>query len=275
MKNILKLLLGTFFTAAIALSCKKDENQVVYQGGTAPVLTANKTTIPLSFLTKDNEAVKFMWTNPEYKFNTGISSQNVNYIIEIDKNGANFGSAGKFSIAVSKDLSRSLTQGELNDVLLNKLLYTPGVARNVEVRVKSFLASNAVMLTSNVMIFLVTPFAIPPKVAPPASGTLFMVGNATPGGWNNPVPDPSQKFTQVSATLYELTVNISPGGSYLFLPVNGSWAAKYGFTGGNNANNVNGDDFKDGGGDMLAPAVAGNYKIQVDFQRGVFTVTKL
>lgn len=275
MKNILKLLLGTCFIAAILLSCKKDENQVVYVGGTAPALTANKTSIPLSFLTKDNEAVKFMWTNPEYKFNTGISSQDVNYIIEIDKNGANFGSANKFSIAISKELSRTLTQGELNDILLNKLLYTPGVARNVEIRVKSFLAANAVMLSSNVLIFMVTPYAIPPKVAPPASGTLFMVGSATPGGWNNPVPDPGQKFTQVSPTLYELTLALSPGNSYLFLPVNGSWAAKYGYIGANNANNVNGDDFKDGGGDMLSPAASGNYKIQVDFQRGVFTLTKL
>jgi len=35
--------------------------------------------------------------------------------------------------------------------------------------------------------------------------------------------------------------------------------------GGNNTNNVNGDDFKYNGSDMKAPAVAGTYKISVNF----------
>jgi hypothetical protein len=51
----------------------------------------------------------------------------------------------------------------------------------------------------------------------------------------------------------------------LFLPVNGSWANKYGGLGANTTNNVNGDDFKYNGSDMKAPAVAGTYKISVNF----------
>ena len=94
----------------------------------------------------------------------------------------------------------------------------------------------------------------------PSSGDLFLVGNASPGGWNNPVPVPSQKFTQVSATVYELTIALTGGNSYLLLPVNGSWSDKYGGVGsGNNSNNVNGDDFKRGGSDLLAPAA--NWKL--------------
>ena len=112
-------------------------------------------------------------------------------------------------------------------------------------------------------------------MAPPASNQLFLVGSATNGGWNNPVPVPSQQFTQISSTLYEITVPLIGGGSYLFLPVNGDWSAKYGGLGSNNTNNPNGDDFKPQGGDLIAPAAGGNYKIQVDFQRGKFTLTKL
>jgi hypothetical protein len=90
------------------------------------------------------------------------------------------------------------------------------------------------------------------------------------------VPVPSQKFTQVSATVYELTIALTGGNSYLLLPVNGSWSDKYGGAGsGNNSNNVNGDDFKRGGSDLLAPAASGNYKISVDFVSGKFTLTKL
>jgi hypothetical protein len=104
---------------------------------------------------------------------------------------------------------------------------------------------------------------------------LYIVGSATPGGWNNPVPVPNQEFVQKSPTLYEITVPIIGGNSYLLLPVNGDWGAKYGGLGANNSNNPNEDDFKAGGGDLLAPTTSGNYKIEVDFQKGKFKLTKL
>ncbi|MFX5914948.1 hypothetical protein ABTE45_19200, partial [Acinetobacter baumannii] len=54
-----------------------------------------------------------------------------------------------------------------------------------------------------------------------------LVGSATNGGWNNPVPVPSQQFTQVSATLYTITVPLIGGQEYLFLPLNGDWGHKF------------------------------------------------
>lgn len=274
MKNIIKSIV--FLLMALSLfSCKKDESQVVYEGGTAPLLTASATTIPLSFINKDQTAITLNWTNPDYKFNTGVSSQDVTYTIEIDTTGANFTNPQKQTITIAKDLSKTFTQGELNGYLLNQLLLKPDVSHQIEMRISASLSNNNATLFSNVLKYTITPFSIPPAVAPPASGKLFMVGSATPGGWSNPVPEPSQQFTRISNTLYELTVNINPGDSYLFLPVNGSWSAKYGFAGANNANNVNGDNFRAEGGDMKAPSTSGSHKIVVDFQRGKFTVTKL
>jgi len=274
MKNIFKtslfvILVGIFF------SCTKDENQVLFEGGTAPVLSASASNIPLSFANKDLTAVTLRWTNPDYKFNTGVNSQDVNYLIEIDTVGANFTNPKKQSFTVSKELSRTFTQNEFNDFLLNQLQLKPSVPHKLEVRVTSMLASNTVPLVSNKLSFTVTPYPIPPKVDPPVSGRLFLVGGASPGGWSNPVPEPAQEFTKLSSTVYELKVVLNANESYLFLPVNGSWSAKYGFAGANNANNVNGDDFRAEGGDMKAPAASGNYKIEVDFQRGKFTLTKL
>ena len=276
MKNIFKTLLVLLTSTVLLYSCDKDENQVLFNGGTNPVLTASTSTIPLGFLTSGDRAVKFSWTNPDYQFNTGLSSQDVTYTLEIDTVGANFTNPKKQQVTVANNLSLDLTQGVLNDYLLNQLELRPGIPHQIEVRVSSNLAgAEATRLYSNTITYTVTPFAIPPKVAPPASGELYMVGNASPGGWDNPVPSPSQRFTRVSETLFELTVNITPGGSYLFLPVNGSWSAKYGFIGANNGNNVNGDDFKAEGGDMLAPTTSGSHKIVVDFQRGKWTITKL
>lgn len=277
MSNIFRSLL--FLLLAVSfLSCEKDENQVVFKGGTPPVLSASSTTIPLSFLNKDQTAITLSWTNPDYQFNTGLSSQDVTYTLEIDTTGANFTSPLKQTLSIANETSRTFTQTELNGFFLNQLVLTPGVSHQVEMRVTAALANNAVPIASNVLKFTVVPYAIPPVVTPPSTGELFITGGATPASWQcgcGEAPLASQKFTKISETVYSITINLTGGGSYLFLPQYGSWAAKYGFTGGGNANNVNGDDFKDGGNDMKAPAASGTYRIVVDFQRGKFTVTKV
>lgn len=280
MKSFIKPLLLLLTAAVFFAGCEKKENRVVFEGGTEPVLSANKTgTIPIAFLTKDQEAVRFSWTNPNYKFNTGVSSQDVNYTVEIDTAGANFSSPNIKRVVVNKELSVSFTQGEVNDFLLNQLALEVNRTYNVEVRVISAIGNGVGQLISNVLGFSIRTYSIPPKVTPPGTapdyldGRLFMVGSATPGGWNNPVPVPTQEFTRLSATSYELTLQLNGGGSYLFLPINGFWGAKYGGLGANNTNNTGGDDLKAEGGDLLAPGTSGLYKISVDFQRGKFTVT--
>jgi hypothetical protein len=279
MKHISKLLLMVAVLAGV-LSCEKDENRNYLESGTAPVLTATiSNAIPLSFANSDKEAVTLRWTNPNYQFTTGVSSQDVSYVLEIDTVGANFTNPKRQSIAISKDLTRTFKQSELNDILLNQLQLTPGKTYQVEMRVTSTLVNASAALKSNSLKFAITPYAIPPKVTPPASGKLFITGGATPASWQCGCGEAelaSQRFNQVSPTLYVLpSITLKAGESYLFLPVYGSWNAKYGFTGSGNANNVDGDDFKEGGNDIKAPAVTGNYKIEVDFQRGKFTVTKL
>ena len=279
MKKLSKIILLSTILACTLWSCKKDENKDYYTGGNGPVLTANNNAIILSFINKDQEAVKLMWTNPNYKFTTGVSSQSVSYLIEIDTTGSNFTNPNKKSIALSSQLSTSFSQGEFNDYLLNQLNLKPNIPHNIEIRVTSTLGNNAVPLVSNILKFSVTPYAIPPKVDPPSSGTLYITGSATPASWQCGCGEPellTQKFTQVSPTLYVLSsIALTGGNSYLLLPVYGSWSAKYGGTGGNNSNNVFGDDFRANGSDLLAPALSGNYKIEVDFQRGKFTVIKL
>ena len=283
MKRITNYLLSTLMLAVVFTSCKKEENQIFYEGGTAPTLTANKTaSIAVAFANADMEAVKFSWTNPNYKFSTGLSSQDVFYKLEIDTTNAagtanpNFTFSGKQTIGVSKDLSVSITQGQLNDYLLNQLQLVPGMVHYLQIRLIANLVNSNATLMSNVIRLSTTPYAIPPKVDPPTSGNLFIVGNATPGDWNNPVPVPSQQFTKVSTTLYQIdNLPLIGGNFYLLLPVNGDWSAKYGAIGANGTNNPDSDDFRPGGGDLVAPAASGNYKIVVDFQRGKYILTKL
>lgn len=96
---------------------------------------------------------------------------------------------------------------------------------------------------------------------------LFIVGDATAGGWNNPVPA-NQEFRRVAEGKFELTLPLQQK-EYLLLPINGDWGFKWGMNGTNPLSgnlNWNGANFK-------APA-AGTYKIEVDFLKGVYKLTK-
>ena len=101
---------------------------------------------------------------------------------------------------------------------------------------------------------------------------LFIVGGATLGSWNNPVPVPSQQFTLTSPGIFELTVPLTSNQSYLFLPVNGDWGHKYG---GNEK--LAGALFADNqvpGSNTPSPDEDGSYKITVDFTTASYKVVK-
>ncbi|MBY0480949.1 MAG: hypothetical protein K2Q21_06325, partial [Chitinophagaceae bacterium] len=122
----------------------------------------------------------------------------------------------------------------------------------------------------------VTTYNPPPKVTPPTAGTLWIVGSATAGGWNNPLQTPydvSQKFTKVSNTLYEIVVPLLTGGGYKLVQEMGVWGTQYHALDGTAAMFGNFEK-KDSDPQFPSPATAGNYKISVDFQAGTYTLTK-
>jgi hypothetical protein len=277
MKNI--KLFFTLLSTGILFSCERNVSAISYEGGTPAVISATPSTVSLEPGNEANTALVINWTNPDYKFSTGPNSHDVTYTLEMDTLGANFASSKKVSTVISKELSKSYTVGQLNAILGNDMLLQLSPRRNytLQLRVTSSIGT-AVKLTSNIISFTTKPFAPPPKVALPASGKLFITGSATPGGWMGaPAAElTSQKFTQMSSTLYVIpSIALTGGGSYKFVPVYGDWGISYGCVGAGNTNNVNGDNFTQGGNDMRAPATSGNYKIEVDFQIGKFIVTKL
>src|SRR5947208_9628684 len=106
MKNILRLSALILFISLIAGGCKKDETKVLFEGGTPPVLSADQSTLELIKDNATQTAVTFSWTNPDYSFNTGVSSQDVSYVLQVDTAGADFTSSSKQEISISKDLSK-------------------------------------------------------------------------------------------------------------------------------------------------------------------------
>lgn len=282
MKRIFKLSAFALLAALLIASCKKEENKVVYEGGTAPALTAASTaSVVLLKVNETNTINTFNWTNPNYSFNTGVSSQDVIYTLQLDTAGANFTSPHIGEKVISKSLSTTLTVKELNSLLLGSMLLQEEMPHNIEFRIKSTLTGSTVPLYSNVIKITVTPYldvvvTLPKDLPTPNAndGGLFLVGDATAGGWNNPVPVPSQKFTQTSSTTYQLTTNLIGGKQYLLLPKNGDWSNKYAVASntvaGLSAGGAFGANLSD---NFPGPAASGLYKIVVNFKTGQFTVT--
>ena len=278
MKNILPLLFSSSLLLAI-WSCKKAEDKIYFDGGTPPELSASTTTVTLEPGSETNTALVLKWTNPDYTFTTGLSSQDVTYTLEMDTLGGNFSSSTKYTTVISKDLSKSYSVAELNGILGNdlQLQLDPRKTATIQVRVTSSIGSTE-KLTSNVVTFTTTPFAPPPKVEPPTNGTLWITGDVPSGppDWSNPVPPPydvSFQFTKVSNTLYQLVVPMKVGTGYKLIQIQGDWSQQYHALPGGTWNKGTFEK-KDAEPKFPSPPSAGNYKITIDFQLGVYRVVK-
>lgn len=279
MKKLFKTAVLFLAAGFLLVSCKKDEQRITLESGTPPVLRASGA--PALVLTSANAsapAIKFDWTNPNYRFTTGVSSQDVTYTLEIDTTGANFSNPRKQEVAISKDLSKEFTVKELNNLFgVSRLNLMENRPHNVEFRVKATLAGGAAPLYSNVIKMVITPY-LDVAVPVPTTGELWATGDAFASGWANPLGNPydvSQKFTRVSNTLYELTVAMPGGGNYKLLQDNGRWDTQYHMLpGGTWA----GGDFEKRDADPGFPGppatAPGTYKITVDFITGKYTVVK-
>ncbi|MCZ2460365.1 MAG: SusE domain-containing protein [Chitinophagales bacterium] len=224
-------------------------------------LSTENTSVTGSASTSASHSNTFSWSAafPGY-------SGNISYSIQYDSAGKNFTVPQELPAGVSV-YSLSLTQDDMNTTALTSGVPI-GNTGTVEYRVKATTASGAIAY-SNVVTVSISTFS-------PVPANLFIVGDATPGGWNNPVPLPSQQFTKVDAYSFSITIGLTAGKSYVFLPVNGDWSHKYGGTT---------DGTAPGGGTLLkdnavpgsntpAPAATGVYKIVVNFQTNTYTVTQ-
>jgi starch-binding outer membrane protein SusE/F len=254
---------------AIFLACKKETNPY-FSNGSAPVLKSSTKAIAVASSDSSSYVMTLNWTNPKYATDSSTNK----YIIQIDSSGRDFAKAVSFT--VSGALTDSFTAKQINTVALG-FGFSYNVAYNMDVRVISSYANNNEQYLSNTVTVSVTPYVIPPKIAPPAN--LYIVGAAVataPGNnWNTPVDSPYQKFTRIDSVTFGGIFNITGGAQYLLLPVGNSFNNKYAII----DNTVPGSDtigsfqaYTSGGANFAAPATGGWYEIVVNFQTATYTV---
>ena len=276
-KYLNKLLVSVGVGLLLLSSCTKQETQVYYAGGTAPVLSASLSdTIPLIPVDSINTAITFTYTNPNYIFSNGISSQNVTYSIQVDTVGSNFSNPALQTLTGDLSLSTAITVKDLNKLVAGKLGLAFGQNHKIQVRLITSLGTNQAKLISNSLSFDVTPYAPPPLITPPTTGTLFIVGSAVAGGWSNPIDPtnlPLQQFTQVSNTEYKITIPLIGAGEYKLIAKSGSWGEQWSVAITDDPTEIYGGSFISNGNNALAPPTSGTYDIDVNFQSGKFTIT--
>lgn len=263
-KNIL------LFTAVAALgitACDKLDPLPQYGLGVDPVAAVSSSNIAPAPADSLKDALTVSWSDPGYATDTN----KVKYLVQIDSAGRNFSKASTREVIGKR--STTFTARELNNIML-AWGFAFNKAYDLDVRVISSYNNNNEKRNSNVIKIKGTPYKIPPRVELPSSGKLFLVGDASDGGWSNPVPVPSQEFTRLDETTWVGIFNMKGGKQYLVLPVNGSWDNKYSVANNSVPGLNTGGDFKYNAPDNFpGPATDGVYKVVLDFQAGKFTVT--
>ena len=273
MKKIFKNLFIVSLSVGLFSACSKTDNlskveeNSIFEAGVSPVMTSSVAAIAPAPADSNNVAVTFNWTSPKYAQDPSLYK----YILEIDSTGRNFSKA--FKKTMVGNLSTTMIAKDLNALALS-YGFAFNTAYDMDVRIVSSYGNNNEKLSSNTVKVKYTPYLIPPKVALPITGKLFLVGDASQGGWNNPVPVPTQEFAKIDATTFGGVFNLVGGNQYLVLPLNGSWDNKFSVQNNTIPNLSSGGDF----GFNLpqnfpAPAVSGWYKIELNFQSGKFKVT--
>lgn len=278
MKNILKTLIIGSTVATVFSACDKVDPLPFYEPGTAPVLSASAATATPTVGDSAGIATKLTWTNPNY---SGWDAATNLYVIQVDSAGKNFSNPKTFK-TLNGVLTNDVLNKDLNKFVLDVLGYAATVPQDLEFRLISTTSNNNEQYISNKVALKYTPYipAIPDvedhPVTTPPNNELFMVGGATPGGWNNPVPVPSQKLTRVSNTLYTITLDLNGGESYLLLTENGSWNSKYAIPDRNIADvEKRGYFIYNSGQDFKGPAKSGRYIMRFDFAQGYYDIVRI
>ena len=259
----------SFITAAVLFlaGCSKVDPLPYYNNGSPVTVTASKTAVAPAPADSLSTAVTFTWSSPNY----GTDPGTYKFIIELDSAKKNF--ANPLSKTITGATSGSFTAKELNTFLVNRG-YAFGTPVTLEARVTSSYSNNNERLYSVPITLTVTPYKVPPKVPLPASGRLFIVGDATTFGWSNdaaPAFPPEREFARIDETTWGGIFYLTGSGGYKLLQTQGNWDTQFHMISGGTASS---GDFEQKNADPTFPSpTAGWYRIILDFQQGKYTVT--
>lgn len=192
-----------------------DDNYMELDKGSSPLeITASSAEIELDAANPTSEALKLSWTTGSNQgTNAGIS-----YTFQMDLQGDNF--AGGVSIDLGRGVYEKIYKNEeLNEILLNNFGVEVNKEVVLEVRVKATVAAEGIEPEiSNLQRLSV-------KTHKPITKTLYMLGDATPNGWNADDATEMRPISNVPKG-FTWTGSLSPG-KFKFIATPGEFAPSY------------------------------------------------
>jgi len=149
----------TILAAVAFCSCKKDNIvAVVKSDATAPQISAPAANTAI-VVTAVDTTKKFVlrWNNADYGVKTVV-----NYFVQLDVAGKNFGTA--INIGGTNADSLSLTWGNLNNRLLNQLKLPANAASQIEFRIGAYLGKQDTLFSQTLKIGVTTYKELAPDV---------------------------------------------------------------------------------------------------------------
>lgn len=192
-------------------ACSDNDYAEMDKGHDTLVLTINQTADVLNEATHANDAITFNWTTGT---NNG-SSHKISYTLEIAEDGTNYANA---YVAIDHETQRyswSMNQENLNALILDKFGGSVGQSIRLNTRISAMVYGQDEIQTSEVS-FDVTPYQ-------PVTTTLYLVGDATPNGWD------AGNATEMKRTdngIFTWEGNLHEG-SFKFITTLGEWIPSY------------------------------------------------
>ncbi len=263
--SVLAMIAGLFIFSA----CEKADPLTVYPDGIATVLSASTATVAPAPIDSNKVALTLSWTDPKY----GQDSSLYKYLIEVDSSGRDFAKAKKFIVTGKR--TYSFLAKEINAILLS-YDFDFNKAYDVDVRLSASYGNNNEQKKSNTLKLRMTPYKVPPKIALPESGRLFIVGDATTFGWDNNAAPPSfppiRELTRIDETTWGGVYNFTGSSVYKILQTQGVWGTQFHMLDGGTAY-AGSFEQRDADPGFPSPNPGGWHLLILNFQKGTYTVT--
>ena len=210
MKKYYYHILTVLLSSMMLLACSDNDYAELNKGNDVLTLTADQATTELSEASHASDAITLNWTTGT-NYGTG---NRIYYTLEIATSGSNFADANIIVDHETQVYSWNASHEDLNTLLLNHFGAVAGQTVNLEARVTATTDGGDAQTSS--VAFSVSPYS-------PVTSTLYLVGDATPNGWDAGNAT-EMKRTDNGKFTWEGTLR---AGSLKFLTTLGEWIPSY------------------------------------------------
>jgi hypothetical protein len=256
-----KTLFSFLCICSIFLTACTDEDNMEWNKGSQPLfLQADQSEIVLDVASPESDAVTFDWTTGS---NQGTNAA-ITYVFELGLKGSDFENA--LSLDLGRDiLMKSFKVEELNDLLLNNFNQLTGEETELEARVTANIDHPDIAPeVSEIVTVKATTYQ-------PLTKTLYLLGDATPNGWDADNATELNKITGVAGG-FTWTGNLTAG-SFKMITTLGQFVPSYN-KGADDTQLYLRESFDDPYDEQFTITEGGTYKITLNLITLTFHIEK-